>query len=207
MAIPNDWLNLSQAAGLVGVHPATLRQWADSGEIPSQRTPGGHRRFRRDELEAWQAAESRGHSAGAQVIVQNTLGRARLMIAEGEFERYGWYQRLNEDTRHALQHTGRQLLSLVMRYLAHDGQDEAALDEARAIGRDYQRLGRQSGLTLVETAQAYLFFRELLFQTVYDMTAAAGAHGPTNWGQMRAQISVFTNEALLALLAAHEEHG
>ena len=40
-----EWVSLRQAAELLGVHPATVRSWADKGELPSRRTPGGHRRF------------------------------------------------------------------------------------------------------------------------------------------------------------------
>ena len=43
----DEWLNLGEAAEILGVHPSTLRAWADHGEIPAHRTPGKHRRFRR----------------------------------------------------------------------------------------------------------------------------------------------------------------
>jgi excisionase family DNA binding protein len=36
-----EWLSLKEAAAMLGVHPATLRAWADAGRIPSQRTAGG----------------------------------------------------------------------------------------------------------------------------------------------------------------------
>src|SRR5690554_3686476 len=51
MASPqHDWLTLTQAAELLGVHPSTLRRWANAGKVPVHLTPGGHRRFRRKEL-------------------------------------------------------------------------------------------------------------------------------------------------------------
>jgi excisionase family DNA binding protein len=40
-----EWLTLSEAAQALGVHPTTLRRWADHGDIPVRVTPGGHRRF------------------------------------------------------------------------------------------------------------------------------------------------------------------
>ena len=46
----SEWVSLRQAAQMLGVHPATVRAWADKGELPSRRTPGGHRRFRRADL-------------------------------------------------------------------------------------------------------------------------------------------------------------
>ena len=53
MVNENRWLTLSEASRLLGVHPATLRQWADAGQVPSYRTPGGHRRFEASELRAY----------------------------------------------------------------------------------------------------------------------------------------------------------
>lgn len=50
-------LSTTSAARLLGVHPDTLREWADEGKVPSWRTPGGHRRFRVDDLETFRQAE------------------------------------------------------------------------------------------------------------------------------------------------------
>ena len=41
------WLAIHEASALLGVSPATLRRWADAGEIAAFATPGGHRRFSR----------------------------------------------------------------------------------------------------------------------------------------------------------------
>ena len=40
----------SQAARYVGVSLATIRRWTDAGHIHCYRTPGGQRRFSRDQL-------------------------------------------------------------------------------------------------------------------------------------------------------------
>lgn len=44
-------LRLSDAAAIIGVHPETLRRWADAGKVRSFRTPGGQRRFDRVDVE------------------------------------------------------------------------------------------------------------------------------------------------------------
>ena len=49
-------LTASEAAALLGVSVATVRGWADQGQLPSHRTVGGHRRFDVDELKEWLAS-------------------------------------------------------------------------------------------------------------------------------------------------------
>lgn len=48
-----DWLTLGQAARYLGVSEPTLRKWTDDGRLPVFRTPGGHRRYLRAELDAF----------------------------------------------------------------------------------------------------------------------------------------------------------
>ncbi len=50
-----DRLSVSAAARLLGVSVSSLRAWAAAGEVPHERTPGGHRRFHREELRVWLA--------------------------------------------------------------------------------------------------------------------------------------------------------
>lgn len=46
-----DWLTLGQAAKFLGVAQSTIRKWSDQGRVPAFYTPGGHRRYRRGDLE------------------------------------------------------------------------------------------------------------------------------------------------------------
>jgi excisionase family DNA binding protein len=49
---PEDLLSSTQAARFLGVHTASIKRWSDQGKLNCIRTPGGHRRFLRSELEA-----------------------------------------------------------------------------------------------------------------------------------------------------------
>lgn len=42
---PRKLLTVSEVASEFGVHPQTVRRWADQGDLPSTRTLGGARRF------------------------------------------------------------------------------------------------------------------------------------------------------------------
>jgi excisionase family DNA binding protein len=47
----NDLLTPAEVAVLFRVNPKTVTRWARAGKISAIRTLGGHRRFRRDEIE------------------------------------------------------------------------------------------------------------------------------------------------------------
>lgn len=46
----------SQAARYLGVSLATIRRWTDAGHIACYRTPGGQRRFSKDQLDGFIAS-------------------------------------------------------------------------------------------------------------------------------------------------------
>lgn len=200
----SEWINLSEAADLLGVHPATVRAWGDKGDLPMQRTPGGHRRFRRTEVEARVDVPDRTQSSGVQLVVQNMVGRARLELTEGALNDEGWYQQLDDPARQQLRQIGHRLMQLFVQYLTRERPLLTIRAEAKHVGQDYERLGRQSGLSLEETVQAYLYFREFLSQTVYEMAETIGTQGPIQWGKIHQKIITITNDVLLALIAAHE---
>ena len=52
-----DLLTPGEVATLFRVNPKTVTRWAQTGKISTVRTLGGHRRFRRNEVEARLARE------------------------------------------------------------------------------------------------------------------------------------------------------
>lgn len=48
----DELLTPGEVAALFRVGLTTVARWADSGYLPSLRTPGGHRRFRRADVDA-----------------------------------------------------------------------------------------------------------------------------------------------------------
>ena len=48
----DDLLSPAQVAKAFSVEVKTVTRWAKSGKLPSIRTPGGHRRYRRADIAA-----------------------------------------------------------------------------------------------------------------------------------------------------------
>src|ERR687896_774047 len=67
-AAAGDWLTLGQAATYLGVAQSTIRKWSDSGRLPAFYTPGGHRRFRRGDLDQF-LGSSRGGGTGRPLVL------------------------------------------------------------------------------------------------------------------------------------------
>jgi len=60
-----EWLTLGQAAKYLGVAQSTMRKWSDVGRVSAFYTPGGHRRYRRADLDDFLQRSGRGGGAGA----------------------------------------------------------------------------------------------------------------------------------------------
>ncbi len=56
MEATQRFLNVSEAADLLGVSAASLRKWSDQGLVPVYRTPGGQRRYAAGDLEEFLAS-------------------------------------------------------------------------------------------------------------------------------------------------------
>ena len=59
-----EWLTLGQAAKYLGVAHSTMRKWSDQGRVAAFYTPGGHRRYKRVDLDQFLDRSGRGGPAG-----------------------------------------------------------------------------------------------------------------------------------------------
>jgi excisionase family DNA binding protein len=85
-----DWLTLGQAAKFLGVAQSTIRKWSDGGRVPAFYTPGGHRRYRRRDLETFlDRSGPGGRTNGPLVLVVDDDARLReFMRVNLELEGY-----------------------------------------------------------------------------------------------------------------------
>jgi len=76
-----DWLTLGQAAKYLGVAQSTIRKWSDLGRVPAFYTPGGHRRYRRSDLDAFLERSGPGKPArGPLVLVVDDDPQVREVV-------------------------------------------------------------------------------------------------------------------------------
>lgn len=78
-------ISVSQAATILQVSPDTVRRWADDGDLPATRTPGGQRRFLLHDVEALARHRSRSILDGETTVayllrVPNATGGIKAEI-------------------------------------------------------------------------------------------------------------------------------
>ncbi len=200
------WLTLREAADVLGVHPATLRAWADAGEIPSFRTPGGHRRFALEDLEAFINRRSgrRGEAALVSVgpLVQRALRRARGQITR-RASGAAWYEAFDEKTRERKRQEGRLLFSLALQYVSKPEEREQILARARVLGKTYGEDSVRFGISLSDTLRAIFFFRQALLDTLEAGGDLENGQSPADFRVSRG-VEEFIQEIIYATVDAYE---
>ena len=119
-----DWLTLGQAAKFLGVAQSTIRKWSDQGRVPAFYTPGGHRRYRRRDLEQFlERSGPGGRERGPRVLIVDDDDRLREFVRVNlEGEGYSVAEAANaEDGLDALEEHAPDLVLLDLMMPGMDG--------------------------------------------------------------------------------------
>lgn len=200
----DEWLSLSDAANLLGVHPSTVRLWSDKGLLPVHKTQGGHRRYKRGEILLWSESNSKSREEALEPegMMQEIVKNVRIQISEGRLQEETWYQKLDEDARAQYRMSARSLFQGLMIYVATNGRE--AETEAYAIGYEYASRARRYSLSYVDAAKAFLFFRDTLVESFIKVYTEANipARRAT---EMYTRIHAFTDDILISLLETYRK--
>jgi excisionase family DNA binding protein len=193
------WLELGEAAQLLGVHFTTLRRWANDGQVPCYRTPGGQRRFKESELRGFL------DSLRTRDVVLPGLASLPPAYATLDVGVAGepWAGKFDAAQRSALRSEGRQMMAVLMQYATRGNGGEVFLEEGRRMAGDYGRLCRLAGLSLVETAHAFVRVRRSIMDSVYEAGSLAGSPDAETW-RLYDRMNHFLDSMLLATLEAYE---
>lgn len=197
-----DWLSLSDVAEKLGVHPSTVRLWSDKGVLPTHRTSGGHRRYLLHEVELWMNTAREKQVVEPTDALQNAIGKIRMRVSEGRLEAEAWYQKLDADARVQYRMSGGALVRGLVAYLSNPDVDENT--EAQALGYEYASRARRYGLNSVEATQAFLFFRNILLDALFNAYEEARVPPGLAWGRMLTRLHRFTDQVLLSLLESYQ---
>ena len=198
-----QWLGLNEAAQQLGVHPVTLRRWADDGEIAVMVTPGGHRRFAMAEIDRLSEERRRQRvvSGIEQLWADQVLDETRRQInAQPDA---AWLIPFDQPQREHKRVLGRQLLDLTLQYISLKDGGEELLEGARAIGREHALDGLQVGLPLVEALRIILFFRDMMFKVALQLPEVAHIKAEVN-AQLLRRIGALLATVELAVAETYD---
>lgn len=196
------WLTLRDACKQLGVSPATLRQWADTGKVESFRTPGGHRRFRITKLQTATTApsiEPAHRTRQIELLIHSAVGRARMEIASGKLDREKWHSMLNRTARAQHRKLGQRLMALLIQVLQNESDQSGWLDQAHQIGKEYAQVSLQQGTSLTDILRAYLFFRDYVFEGLFELSASANFDTLNTFRR----LNEFINTVLIDIVEAY----
>ena len=169
-----QWLSLREACDLLQVSQVTLRQWADAGHLRVYRTPGGHRRFSREDVQS--LTQQAPHTNGADApdkLEDAALRRIRRRLSHEEVACQSWYQSVQEEGRDRMRLFGRRLLSLLLQGLPQrraSGRRQEILAEALMLGHEYGAEMSERNVPLKDTVEAFIFFRTLVLDSTGNRT-------------------------------------
>jgi excisionase family DNA binding protein len=171
------WLDLSEAADLLGVHFTTVRRWADAGQLPCIRTPGGRRRFAAGDLQAFLEHARQAATPAALVPLETrTLDVARQQLHHSPGGGDRLMARFGEEQRNRFRYSGQRLLGLLIQYGSRNDSGEAFLEQATRLAAEYGAICAEAGLTVSETVQTFLFFGHRMMDAVQHAGSLSGPY-------------------------------
>ncbi len=199
------WFSLQEAAQQLGVHPTTLRRWADDGEIPVMLTPGGHRRFAVADVERF--AEERRRLRMVPGI-ERLWAEQALHHARSEVEIHRdkhWLQALGDKEHEPYRVLGRRMMGIILQYVSHSEGGDSLLNEARAIGAEYAHHTAQLGLPVTSALEAAMFFRDSMVEVAIQLPEHAHLRPEANTNLLRRTNAVL-NVVQLAMVEAYNRN-
>jgi excisionase family DNA binding protein len=187
------WLTLGEAAQVLGVDATTLRGWADAGEVRFFRTPGGHRRFDREDLDRLlrstdpRRAKPSGRPGG------EPAGSAREWLAT-----HGWFAEIPESSRARVRGYCAELMRVVGTYLAGRRARPSHSAAARRAGASLGREIAAWGLTPGQSAEVFVYFKRHVTNALASMRA-----GEVVRVQCLRDADAFLGDVLQAMMEAY----
>jgi excisionase family DNA binding protein len=205
---PSVRLSLGPASRLLGVHPDTLRRWADDGRVEAFVSPGGHRRFERTEIERVLAGRQSPDTSGRLASIGATpdrLSRAYRRSYQSQSRQRTAGSAASAADREAYRADGRALVASLVAYL--DAADDAgrAIAESNAATLTDDLAGRLAagGLSITESVGLFVAARRP-FLSELGLVARRRSLDAERISDLFEEASALLDRLLVRLVAACE---
>lgn len=201
-----SWLTLGEASRMLGVDPDTLRRWSDNGKVDLLRTPGGHRRFRRETIQAMLPRPRTAHRPLSAIgeppdrVAAEFRRRVRSDMAEQD-----WHSRFDEASLKWFRERGMRMSQLLLGALdtaEPKGRGEL-LREAAHLGSEYGREAARRELSLGEAVEIFLFFRARFMAEIANV-ARRERLDPAPAASLFEEADRVLDRVIVALIQGHQ---
>ena len=198
-----EWVSLRRAAEILGVHPATVRNWADSGKLSFRRTAGKHRRFDIRALRQFLQSQSAESPSELEMMLYNAIGRTRIDIGTGRLEGAEWCRELDSSSRARLRDFGAAVLDGMINHLLA-GAPEEGLAVAINLGKDYASYVIADGLNLSQALAGWIWFCDAVLDNVTNYSELRQPTNTAEWLTLMRQLNLFTVTAMLSVVEYYD---
>jgi excisionase family DNA binding protein len=188
------WLTLGEAAGFLGVDVTTLRGWADTGKVHIFRTPGGHRRFDLEDLNA--LVQENAPSAAA---LHSGMAAGRAMAPRQWLATRPWYDGIPESSRARVRGYCAELMQIVASYIAGRPARPRHLAAAQRAGAALGRMVAAWGITPAQSTEVFLHFKMHVTEAL-----AASRIGDSDQVRSMRDTDAFLGSALQSMMEAYD---
>ena len=198
------WLSLREASSTLGVNQTTLRNWANQGRVRTFRTPGGHRRFSREDVAALMAAATRpANTQRPDGWPEAALDRMRRRLQRRKGQTGEWYDQFDDEHKSRMRVLGRRLVTLSTDYVTQKRRRSELSEEARFLGLEYGRELAAGQVKLRDAISAFIYFRNMLHDAIVASLGAelAGRDRAEVWQE----VQTLEDTVLLAITEAYEK--
>ena len=165
----SNWISIGEASRIIGVTEVTLRQWSDNGFIKVFITPGGHRRYNIEEVQAF--VRSHENKIGSQEIA-DIIGRDNTSHKEvglNTIKSFPNYKNFSPEIIKELGMLGKRMLGMVSDYVKNPDEYEKLLAVAEEIGADHGRVLMKAELSMPNAVLSFVAHRSLIISTIMEI--------------------------------------
>ena len=200
----SEWVSLRHAADILGVHPATVRNWADNGKLPFRRTAGKHRRFNVNDLSDHVDFGGDIEPIELRVIMQSALGHTRMQVGSEPLESAPWYAAMSDESKQHLREQGRRVLEALRSFVTAGAPDER-LSSAITLGKDYAVHLIADGLTLPQAMRGFYFFSDFVLNSILTWSELRQPSSSSEWSSILRHVNTFMHAMQLSIVEYYEE--
>ena len=199
------YINISEASRKIGVSESALRQWTDEGKIKAFVTPGGHRRYSRNELKKFISAHPKMLGIKDLVSELEEIVEIHREITRKSLSATAWYNKLPQESLDYFADLGRHILGLIVKYISEPSKREETLRLSQEIGRGMGKALATHGFPLADSVEVFLMHRAPVINASTNLLKKREAFTGRVVDAIPLAIHVI-DEALVALVASHQQY-